>query len=273
MTFQFKNRFKRLHQRAALSLSRVVLVLLTAILGFGASAHAQTVLVFGDSLSAAYRMPVEQGWVALLQQRIKQRGFAHQVVNASVSGETTRGGLTRLPAALKAHQPSTVILELGANDGLRGLPMKDMEDNLRSMIRSSQQAGATVVLVGMRIPPNYGLRYSLDFMQTYSKLAMEFGLPLVPFMLEGIAGDRALNQADGIHPNAQAQGLILERIWPVLEPQLRKQSRKAALKSSQPSTRTTPAHHHTRLTGLGLPIPGHTDARHYHQAIFRIQQG
>lgn len=186
------------------------------------SADTPTILVFGDSLSAAYRIPRDQGWVALLQQRLRQQALPQQVVNASVSGETTSGGWSRLPAALKQHRPDIVVLELGANDGLRGLPIADMQRNLEAMIKASQDAGARVLLVGMLIPPNYGPRYTHAFTASFKELAERYDLPLLPFLLEGVAGKRALTQDDGLHPTASAQEKILDNVWEVLQPMLKK---------------------------------------------------
>ena len=182
---------------------------------------APTILVFGDSLSAAYRIPRDQGWVALLQQRLQQQGLPHRVVNASVSGETTSGGLSRLPAALQEHNPDIVVLELGANDGLRGLPIPAMQRNLSAMIEASQDVGARVLLAGMLIPPNYGPRYTSAFAASYTELAERFDLPLVPFLLDGVAGKRAFTQEDGLHPTAAAQEKILDNVWETLQPLLK----------------------------------------------------
>ena len=181
---------------------------------------APTILVYGDSLSAAYRIPREQGWVALLQQKLQQQGLPHRVVNASVSGETTSGGLSRLPAALKQHRPDIVVLELGANDGLRGLPIAGMQRNLRAMIEAIQDADARVVLAGMLIPPNYGPQYTSAFAASFKELAGRYDLPLVPFLLDGVAGKRELTQDDGLHPSAAAQEKILDNVWEVLQPVL-----------------------------------------------------
>lgn len=190
------------------------------------SAHAatkqQTILVFGDSLSAAYGIPREQGWVTLMQQRIKQQGLPYDVVNASISGETTSGGLSRFKQALQSAKPSIVLIELGANDGLRGLPVKDMRSNLSSIVEASRAAGAKPVLIGMMIPPNYGPQYTQAFNGTFTELAHANKLPLVPFLLEGVAGKAELNQDDGVHPLAQAQPALLENVWKVLEPLLLK---------------------------------------------------
>lgn len=177
-----------------------------------------TLLVFGDSLSAAYGIPVQQGWVNLLAQKLEQRSI--QVVNASISGETTSGGLTRITSTLAQHKPKIVVLELGANDGLRGLPVKQMEQNLAAIIRASQQAGAKVLLLGMKIPPNYGPQYTRDFSNTYATLARQFKTGLVPFFLEGVAGNPALIQQDGLHPTAEAQPKLLENIWSALSKML-----------------------------------------------------
>jgi acyl-CoA thioesterase-1 len=186
----------------------------------GAPAYAPVILVLGDSLSAAYGIKLEQGWVALLQARLRAKGYGHRVVNASSSGETTGGGLTRLPRALATHQPAIVIVELGGNDGLRGLAVADVRRNLSSIIRSSQQAGARILLVGMRIPPNYGAAYTRDFQALYGELAREYKVPLVPFFLEDIAADESQFQEDGIHPTAAAQPVLLREVWPQLEPLL-----------------------------------------------------
>jgi len=182
----------------------------------------KTILVFGDSLSAAYGIAQSAGWVALLQKRLTDGKYYYQVVNASVSGETTIGGKNRLAAQLKRINPTIVILELGANDGLRGLPINEMEKNLNTMIQMSQKNGAKVIVIGMKIPPNYGKKYTESFAQTYQTLSKEFKTTLVPFMLDKVATEPALVQADGLHPNEQGQPMILENIWPALKPLLRK---------------------------------------------------
>jgi acyl-CoA thioesterase-1 len=184
------------------------------------AAPQPTILVFGDSISAAYGIRVEEGWVSLLQKRLTTQGYGYRVVNASVSGETTGGGLARLPRALERHRPAILIIELGGNDALRGLPLNEVRTNLEGMIRKSQAAGAHVVLAGMRMPPNYGPRYSQEFQAMYTELSREHRLPLIPFVMEGVALDASLMQADGIHPNAKAQPLLLGEIWPRLEPLL-----------------------------------------------------
>ena len=184
-------------------------------------ASASTILVFGDSLSAAYGIRPEQGWVTLLTQRLQTQGYGYQVINASVSGETSSGGLERLPRALSLHAPGIVILELGANDGLRGLPVSAMRDNLSQMVRLAQAAGARVLLVGIRIPPNYGPRYTDEFGRVYGEIVQKYHLPLVPFLLDKVALDAALMQEDGLHPNAAAQSIILDSVWPHLKPLLK----------------------------------------------------
>lgn len=199
------------------------LCFLLPLLGASALASAQTapkILVLGDSLSAGYGIEVEEGWVEMLNQRLERQGYPHQVVNASVSGETTEGGLKRLPRLLEAHQPEWVLLGLGGNDGLRGYPVKKMKANLAEAIEQSRKAGAQVLLLGIQIPPNYGRRYTDQFTSVYPKLAEEEDVALVPFMLEGVATKREMMQNDGIHPNAQAQPAILNNIWPVLKPLL-----------------------------------------------------
>lgn len=193
-------------------------------------AASPTILVYGDSLSAAYNIPREQGWVALLQQRLKKQALPYQIINASVSGETTSGGLSRLSSTLKQHRPDFILIELGANDGLRGLPISDMRQNLSAMIEAGKQSGAKVLLIGIMIPPNYGPRYTTDFKDSYAELALRFKLPLVPFLLDGVAGQRHLVQEDGLHPTAAAQGLLLENVWEVLEAELEKTHAKTAKK-------------------------------------------
>jgi acyl-CoA thioesterase-1 len=188
-----------------------------------ADAAAPVILVFGDSISAGYGLPrVEQGWVALLQARLKDQGYGYQVVNASVSGETTEGGLARLPRALNLHHPAIVVLELGGNDGLRALPAAQMRDNLSRMTELAQAASAKVALLGMRMPPNYGPQYAAQFAQAYSDVARDKKLPFVPFVLVGIALSPGLMQADGIHPNETGQPQLLDNVWPVLEPLLKR---------------------------------------------------
>jgi acyl-CoA thioesterase-1 len=187
-----------------------------------AAAGDRTILVFGDSLSAAYGLRPEQGWVALLDKRLRTQGYGYDVVNASVSGETSSGGLQRLPRALQLHHPGILVLELGANDGLRGLPLTTTRENLIKMVELSKQAGARVLLVGMRIPPNYGPRYTADFARMFSDIATSRHLPLVPFLLQSVALDPGRMQDDGLHPNAQGEPAVLDTLWPQLEPLLKK---------------------------------------------------
>ncbi|HLY51723.1 MAG TPA: arylesterase [Steroidobacteraceae bacterium] len=189
------------------------------------AAAPRTILVFGDSLSAAYGLAPQQGWVAMLAQRLRSQGYGYQVVNASESGETSGGGLERLPRALELHHPGLVILELGANDGLRGLPAAEMRGNLAQMVQLSKRAGAKVLLVGIRLPPNYGPRYAQEFERVFPELANQYHLPLVPFLLEKVALDPALMQPDGMHPNARGEAPVLDNVWPYLEPLLKKNRR------------------------------------------------
>ncbi|MEE4316780.1 MAG: arylesterase [Erythrobacter sp.] len=177
-------------------------------------------LVLGDSLSAAYGLPLDQGWVNLLQVRIDERGLPHRVVNAAISGDTVAGGLSRLPALLAEHQPEIVLIELGANDGLRGFPPSKIEDDLVTLVEQAQAADAQVVLIGLRLPPNYGPAYTERFQRLFANVAERTGVDLVPRLLAGVAEDLALMQADGLHPTAKAQPMILETVWPVLAPLL-----------------------------------------------------
>lgn len=186
----------------------------------GAATQATPILVFGDSLSAGYGLRPGEGWVPLLQKRLQAQGYVTPVVNASVSGETTGGGLERLPRALQLHNPSLVILELGANDGLRGLPIPEARANLEKMIGIVRAAGAQILLIGMKMPPNYGPRYTTDFYQMYTDIAHRDHVPIVPFLLESVALDPSYLQADGLHPNARAASLILDTVWPQLVPLL-----------------------------------------------------
>ena len=205
-----------------LALLRKWTITAVAVLGMTAAGSAysapKTVLVVGDSLSAEYGLARGAGWVALLEQRMKAERIDARVVNASISGETTSGGRTRLPALLRQHQPDVVVLELGANDGLRGLPVPAAADNLRTMIQLSQQNKAKVLLVGMRMPPNYGRAYTERFAGMYKDLAGTYKVPLVPFMLDGVAQDAANFQADRMHPLATAHPTILNNIWPQFAP-------------------------------------------------------
>ncbi len=187
-------------------------------------AQTRTLLVVGDSLSAEYGLARGSGWVALLQQRVQARQLPWRVVNASISGETSSGGRSRFEALLRQHQPKLVLLELGANDALRGLPLSSTQDNLRHMLQSTQAAGAKAVLLGMQVPPNYGKRYAEEFRTLFETLARSERVAFVPFFLRGVADapdPLALFQADRIHPNAQAQPLLLDNVWPVVQPLLR----------------------------------------------------
>lgn len=183
-----------------------------------AESSKPVILFFGDSLSAAYGIPKEQGWVNLVALRLKDKQLPYEVANASVSGETTAGGLSRLPAALKQFKPSIVVIELGANDGLRGLALDAMKNNLEKMIQASQQVKAKVVLLGMLIPPNYGPKYTQGFKAIYADLSDKYKIPFVPFFLEGVSGHRELVIEDGLHPNVIAQPKILDNVWPTLQP-------------------------------------------------------
>jgi acyl-CoA thioesterase-1 len=185
-----------------------------------AAAGGRTLLIFGDSLSAAYGMRADQGWVAHLQKRLDTQGYGYRVVNASVSGETTSGGKSRLARALTQHKPTLVILELGANDGLRGLPVKDARSNLDAMIRTIQRSGAKILLLGILIPPNYGPQYTESFAAMYKTLAASRKVAVLPFLLDGVALDARYMQADGMHPNADGQPRVLENVWRALQPLL-----------------------------------------------------
>jgi len=204
--------FKKLVSHACL----LSLLLLAPVAG----AAQRDILVFGDSLSAGFGVGVGQSWPALLGQRLKTNGSAFTVTNASISGETTAGGRARLAAALTQFKPAVVILALGANDGLRGLPIAAMQDNLAVMARLAKRHGARVLLVGMRLPPNYGPKYTGEFADAFRKLARREKLPLLPFLLEPIALDADAYQADRLHPTAAAQPKILDHVWSALRPLL-----------------------------------------------------
>jgi len=184
------------------------------------AASGRAILVLGDSLSAEYGLPRDTGWVRLLRDRLAHEAAQYSVVNASISGETTSGGRTRLPALLQAHHPAIVLLQLGANDGLRGLPVQLVRANLQAMVEACRMAGARPLLIGMRIPPNYGRNYAESFAAQYGALAKGGSVPLVPFLLEGFADRPELFQADHIHPVQQAQARMLENVWSVLRTQL-----------------------------------------------------
>ena len=204
---------------------RKFLVLLLAFLGLSSTAAAAgkpVILVLGDSLSAGYGIPVDQGWVARLQQRLDAEGYGYTVVNASVSGETTVGALERLPRALARHKPALVVIELGGNDGLRGLPVAELRANLEALVSVSREAGAGVLLAAVRMPPNYGPQYTEKFYAVYEGVAQDLRVPWVPFFLEGIALREDLFQDDGIHPDLEAQPILLDNVWPVLKPLLKR---------------------------------------------------
>ena len=188
------------------------------------AATPPVILVFGDSLSAAHGIAVADGWVTLLSSRLKAQAYPHQVINESISGETSGGGLVRFPKILATHKPHVVILELGANDGLRALSLQEMSNNLSKMIELSQQAGAKVLLLGMKIPPNYGKSYTEGFQQSFQQLATKYQVSFVPFFLEGVAGNPSLVLSDGIHPTASAQGQLLDTVWEKLRVLLEKVS-------------------------------------------------
>lgn len=184
---------------------------------------APTILIFGDSLSASYGIAQSAGWVTLLQKRLAAQGYPHKIVNASISGETTSGGLTRIQRALDTYNPNLIIIELGGNDGLRGLPLHKIRSNLTTIIEKSLGHGAKVLLVGMRLPPNYGPAYTKRFHDIYISLAQQYKVAVLPFFLEGIGQKTELMQADGIHPRSVAQVMILNNVWPVLKPLLDQQ--------------------------------------------------
>jgi acyl-CoA thioesterase I len=203
--------------------NRIFILLILWAAAVPAYAQTPAILVFGDSISAGYGLArVDRGWVALLQAKLKTEGYGYEVVNASVSGETTAGGLARLPRALGLHHPAVVVLELGGNDGLRALPIEQMRANLSRMIDLAKDAGAKILLLGMRIPPNYGREYTEQFSGVYTDLARDKHVPLVPFLLRDVALRPDLMQADGMHPVEAAQPLLLATVWPTLEPLLKR---------------------------------------------------
>lgn len=182
----------------------------------GYGADAPTVLIFGDSLSAGYGIDVDQSWAALLQTRLNDQGYEHRVVNASISGDTTEGGAARIDHAIATFAPSVIILELGGNDGLRGFPPARIRGNLEKIITAGKDSGAAVVLLGIRIPSNYGPRYSQLFEDVYRDIAETHAIPWIEFFMEGVARNEQLMQNDGIHPNAAAQALLLDNAWPMI---------------------------------------------------------
>jgi acyl-CoA thioesterase I len=209
-------------------MSRCIVILLCLSLVWpgaavpGAPTPNPVILVYGDSLSAGYGVAVEKSWVSLLASRVQSEGYGFRVVNASVSGETTTGGLARLPHALATQGPSIVIVELGANDGLRGLPLRTTRTNLDAIMSLAAGGNRAVLLVGMLMPPNYGERYTQEFAAMFPDLAHSHHAALVPFLLNGVADNPALMQADGLHPNERGQPVLLDNVWPVLKPLLRK---------------------------------------------------
>jgi acyl-CoA thioesterase-1 len=191
------------------------------MLAWGAAHGAPVILVYGDSLSAAYGIPQARGWVALLEARLRSERLDYSVVNASISGETSSGGLARIARVLAEHKPAVVVLELGANDGLRGLPVAQMKKNLGAMIEQAKKAKARVLLVGMRMPPNYGPQYTASFQDAFAELARRHNTALLPFLLEAIAEREDMFLADGIHPTEAAQPALMETVWKALRPLLR----------------------------------------------------
>jgi len=203
---------------------RVILSLLLSIIGLNpaiaSDAEPPVLLILGDSLSAGYGMDREQSWVSLLDTRLKEGGYSYRIFNSSISGDTSQGGLARLPRLLERYQPEIVIIELGANDGLRGIDPLVTRENLTRMIEQSQAVGARVLLAGIKLPPNYGDAYLQKFESIYPDLAREFDTLLVPFFMEGVALQPDLLQADNIHPNEEGQPVLLENVWEVLQPAL-----------------------------------------------------
>ena len=194
---------------------KAILTLLLLI-STAVQATPRPIIVVCDSLSAAYGIQLEAGWVSLLQHRLAEREYDHRVINASISGDTTAGGLTRLPRTLARYQPGIVVIELGGNDGLRGLAFEQTRDNLEQMIRLARTAGARVLLLGMMMPPNFGKHFTEKFLQMYHDLAADKDVPFVPFFLAGVAEESSRMQEDGIHPNASGQPTMLDNVWPVL---------------------------------------------------------
>ncbi|MFS1524369.1 arylesterase [Microbulbifer sp. 2304DJ12-6] len=194
-----------------------LILLLSVPAGITRANSSETLLVLGDSISAAYGIDEARGWVQLLQERLQERGRPVRVVNASISGETTSGGLTRLPRLMQAHSPRWLIVELGGNDGLRGYPPQTLQRNLQAMVKLAKDAGTEVLLLGMRIPPNYGRAYTNAFAAVYPRVAKAEQVALVPFFLETVALREGAMQSDGIHPTAKAQPALLEHVWPCVE--------------------------------------------------------
>jgi acyl-CoA thioesterase-1 len=209
-----------MQSRTSLAATLALAALMLAAHPAFATAAPPTLVVLGDSLSAGYGLKAGEGWVSLLADRMAREGYGYRVVNASVSGETTAGGLARLPHVIDREHPALLVVELGANDGLRGLPVPALAANLTAMARAGRTAGARVVLVGMRLPPNYGAEYTSSFAAAFAAVARAEHLPLVPFLLAPIASDATRFQADGLHPVATAEPALLDTVWPVLAPLL-----------------------------------------------------
>jgi acyl-CoA thioesterase-1 len=200
-----------------LIVARLFLLLALTFLAVPASLSAgKTIVVVGDSLSSGYGMAAEQSWVAMLRERLQDKGYGYDVVNASIAGDTSSGGRARLPRLLQVHSPSLVVIELGGNDGLRGQPIEQLRANLAEMIELSKAEGAHVVLAGMQLPPNFGPSYTQSLAAVYSDLAQEYAVDLVPFLLEGVALHPDLMQSDGIHPNAAGQKIVFANMWQIL---------------------------------------------------------
>ncbi len=202
--------------------------------------HTGTILVFGDSLSAGYGLQANEDWPHLLKQKLHAEQYTqYKLINASISGETSRGGLDRFEKTFKKHQPDIVILELGANDGLRGQSLKKMQNHLSQMIQYSLSNNARVILAGMRIPPNYGKRYTETFYQVFQRLNNQHNISLIPFLLDGLMDDKNLIQTDGMHPTAEAQPLLMERVWKTLKPLLQIPKENVTLRNSSIPKQTT----------------------------------
>jgi acyl-CoA thioesterase-1 len=196
------------------------LLALTVVCLPAAHGAEQTIVVVGDSLSSGYGIAAEQSWVAMLEDRLQAEGYGYKIVNASIAGDTSAGGLSRLPRLLETHDPSLVVIELGGNDGLRGQPVATLRANLAKMIELSKESGADVVLAGIQLPPNYGTTYTRSLAAVYPELAERYGAPLIDFILEDVALNRELMQPDGIHPNAAGQKVVFANVWRVLGPLL-----------------------------------------------------
>jgi acyl-CoA thioesterase-1 len=201
-------------------MQKILTLVFLLVCAVARGAEAPTILVFGDSLSAGYGMDTDQSWTALLQERLAALGYEHRVINASISGETTEGGATRIDAALERFDPELLIVELGGNDGLRGFPPERLRVNLGTIIDAGKAAGAAVVLLGIRIPPNYGPRYSKEFEQVFRDVARSREVPWIEFFMDGVALNGEYMQDDGIHPNAAAQPLLLDNAWPIIQESL-----------------------------------------------------